>query len=166
MADNRLADPIRPRRRRRSRPPDEDLPPPLLSLPAPARRRGLLRRGWRAARYPLQIVLAPVAWGALLASLYALDPEEWDNRVYVFALLFCAVFFTLSPILYGISVRLTHSRLYREAVPFHATRQALLLAGLVVLNAVLQMLRVWSWSNFLMLLGVGALVELVALARK
>lgn len=87
-------------------------------------------------------------------------------RATFFLVLFGGLFFTFVPILHAISLRLSHSRIYQQAAAAHATRQALLLSGFVVLNALLQMVRAWSELNALLLFGTLAVVEIVALSRR
>jgi hypothetical protein len=98
--------------------------------------------------------------------VYFLDPDDTLARAAFFLALFGALFFTLAPALRGITRHFVRSRLYQEASGMHATRQALMIAAFVVLNALLQMVRGWSALTALLLLGMFATIELIALARR
>ncbi|HEU5316305.1 MAG TPA: hypothetical protein VFX49_09365, partial [Chloroflexota bacterium] len=79
---------------------------------------------------------------------------------------FAALFFTLAPLIRGVSLQFARSKLYQEAVGMHAARQAVMIAAFVVLNALLQMQRAWNGLTALLLFCVFAIIEIVALARR
>jgi hypothetical protein len=128
---------------------------------APAR-----RQRFRLGATAVQASLALCCWLGLGAIVYAVSPDDSRARAAFFLALFGALFFTLAPILRALSLRLSHSRIYQQAAGTHATRQALLLATFVVLNALLQMMRTWSEFNALLLFGTFAVIEVVALSRR
>jgi hypothetical protein len=155
-----------PIRRRRSAPlPDRPVTPKPVAaargVPAPAPRRPL--RLWTTTN---QLVVAVLLWAGLAGILYAADPELAAARGAFFALLFGAIFFTLAPLIRGISLQFSHSRLYQEAVGMHAARQAFMLSTFITLNAFLQMQRSWSGLTALLLFSVFSIIEIVALARR
>jgi hypothetical protein len=113
-----------------------------------------------------QFLLAGVLWAALAGMVYGTDPSNALARAAFFLGLFGALFFTLAPALRAIALRASRSRLYQEAAGLHATRQALMLAAFVVLNALLQMTRAWSGLAALLLFCMFAIIEAVALARR
>lgn len=112
------------------------------------------------------MLLAALCWAGLGALLYYVSPDDPLARAGFFLLLFGAIFFALAPPLRGLSRRLARSRLYQEAAGIHATRQALMLAAFVVLNALMQLVRAWSGLNAVLLLGVFVIIEIVALSRR
>jgi len=114
----------------------------------------------------VKVMLALISWGALVGIVYATSPARPVFQVAFFVALFCALFFTLAPLLRALALRLSHSRVYEQAARAHAARQALLLSGFVVLNAVLLVMRAWSELNALLLFGTFAVIEVVALARR
>jgi hypothetical protein len=134
-----------------------DAPVADESLPAHHARPGLTLT---------QVVLALLSWGALVGIVYATSPARPASRAAFFVALFCALFFTLSPLLRALALRLSNSRVYEQAARAHAARQALLLSGFVVLNAVLLVIRAWSELNALLLLATFAVIEVVALSRR
>jgi hypothetical protein len=128
--------------------------------PRPAPRRG------RVPGALVHLLLAVLCWAALAGLVYATDPAEVLPRAAFFLSLFGALFFTLAPLLRAITPRFSRSRVYQEASSRHATRQALMLSAFVVLNALLLMVRAWSGFNALLLFGMFAVIEIVALARR
>lgn len=122
------------------------------------------RIGRRGALYSM-ILLALVAWGALLAFTHFEPPTGITNFVVVFILLFVALACTFSPLAYVISLRFISSRLYRATLR-HSLRQGLLLSFWIVFNLVLRALHSWSLFTAIVSLGIIAVVELLSLARK
>jgi hypothetical protein len=113
-----------------------------------------------------QVLAALLCWASLSGIVFALNPEEVAARTGFFAALFGALFFTLAPLIRGVSLYFAHSRLYQEAVGMHAARQAVMIAAFDVLNALLQMQRSWNGLTALLLFCVFAIIEVVALARR
>jgi hypothetical protein len=156
------------------RPTSATNPAAAPNLATPAEPVGIAGRGFRRPWLRLsavwntgsQVGFACLFWLALAAIVYALDPSDTTARTTFFGVLFGALFFTLTPLIRVISLQFAHSRLYQEAVGMHAARQALMLATFIVLNAVLQLSRAWSGLTALLLFGVFAIVEIVALARR
>ncbi len=124
-------------------------------------RRRVTRRG---ALYSM-VLLALLAWGALLAFTHFEPPNSIVNFVVVFILLFVALAGTLSPLAYVISLRFISSRLYRATLR-HSLRQGMLVALLIVFNLVLRALHSWSIFTAIVSLGIIAVIELLSLARK
>jgi len=122
------------------------------------------RIGRRGALYSM-VLLALVAWGALLAFTHFEPPAGITNFVVVFILLFVALACTFSPLAYVISLRFISSRLYRATLR-HSLRQGLLLSFWIVFNLVLRALHSWSLFTAIVSLGIIAVVELLSLARK
>lgn len=122
------------------------------------------RIGRRGALYSM-VLLALVAWGALLAFTHFEPPTGITNFVVVFILLFVALACTFSPLAYVISLRFISSRLYRATLR-HSLRQGLLLSFWIVFNLVLRALHSWSLFTAIVSLGIIAVVELLSLARK
>jgi hypothetical protein len=118
------------------------------------------------ARPGAQVVVALVLWGVFAAIVYGLDPVDALARAGFFLVLFAALFFTLRPPLRALLRRSSRSRLYQEASALHATRQALMLAAFLVLNALMQMVNAWSLLKALLLLSMFAVIEVVALSRR
>ena len=124
-------------------------------------RRRVTRRG---ALYSM-VLLALLAWGALLAFTHFEPPNSIVNFVVVFILLFVALAGTLSPLAYVIGLRFISSRLYRATLR-HSLRQGMLVALLIVFNLVLRALHSWSLFTAIVSLGIIAVIELLSLARK
>ncbi len=124
-------------------------------------RRRVTRRG---ALYSM-VLLALLAWGALLAFTHFEPPNSIVNFVVVFILLFVALAGTLSPLAYIISLRFISSQLYRATLR-HSLRQGILVALLIVFNLVLRALHSWSLFTAIVSLGIIAVIELLSLARK
>lgn len=114
----------------------------------------------------LLLVLAMLLWSSLAGLVYLVSPVAPAALAAFFLGLFCAIFCTLAPVIRLVSARLSRSRLYQQASAVHSTRQALMVAAFVVLNAMLQMLRVWTGLTALLLFGMFAVIEVVALARR
>lgn len=181
----------RPRRKRRSRP-VSDVPArndaagrgalagtatslePVRAMQVGARVRRP-PRGMRELHHALHrglqstvsyVLLALFLWIALAALVYATRPDNVLALGAFFLAMFGALFFTLAPVLRAVALRCTHSRLYQQASRQHAARQAVMLSVFVVLNALLQMVRAWTALTALLLFGMFAVIEVVALARR
>jgi hypothetical protein len=83
----------------------------------------------------------------------------------VFVLLYVALTSTIAPLAYVISLRFLSSRLYRATVR-HSLRQGALLSLWVVFNLALRAWHSWSIFTAMVSLGIVAVIELLALARK
>jgi hypothetical protein len=134
---------------------------PAPAWPDPPRRIG--RRWWGTAA---QITLALLCWLGLGLLVYATDPDDALPRVAFFFLLFGALAFSLMPIVRALTLHFSHSRIFQERSGIIAARQSVMFAAFVVLNALLQMLRAWTGLIALLLLGMFAVIEVVALARR
>jgi hypothetical protein len=146
-----------------SAPPDGALDAPRVVVPA---RRRIRRPGLRVWTTLTQSIAALVCWGALAGIVYALNPEDSTARIAFFGVLGGAIFFTLTPIIRGITLQFAHSRLYQATVGFHAARQALMISIFITGNLFLQMNRAWNGLMALLLLGAFIVVEIVLLARR
>ncbi|HEV2124088.1 MAG TPA: hypothetical protein VGW38_15095, partial [Chloroflexota bacterium] len=124
------------------------------------------RPRWRLGYTATLSALAVLFWGGLVGLIYAVDPEVPAGRTGFFVLLGGALFCTLAPLLRLIALQFSHSRVFQEAVSWHAARQATLLTVFVLLNAFLQMERAWSGIAALLLFCVFAVIEIVAQARR
>jgi len=124
-------------------------------------RRRMTRRG---ALFSM-ILMALLAWSALLAFTHFEPPSGITNFVVVFVLLFVALAGTFSPLAYVISLRFISSRLYRATLR-HSLRQGILLALWIVFNLVLRALHSWSLFTAIVSLGIIAVIEVLSLARK
>ena len=177
-SDRRI--PVRPRRSRlRSASPQDDVAPAPRPVPAEAVAFGSPEDAWetplpdrRRGPNPVpQLIAALACWGALASVVYYLDPGRGQvingpaRAAFVLAL-FCAIAFTLAPALYAVWRGLSRSRVLQEQAGVIATRQAVMLAAFVALNALLQMVRAWSALSAMLLLGMLAVIEIVALARR
>ena len=153
-----------PARRRRSRPLDNPAPRRAEAMPLGAR-RALGGRNWIGGAL-VEAITGLLCWAGLASLLYAADPRNPLAQAAFFLLLFGAVFFILAPVVRGLSRQFAQSRIFQDALERHATRQALMVATFVVLNALLQLERAWSGLTALLLLGTFAVIEVVALARQ
>ena len=114
---------------------------------------------------------AVLFWLLLAAIVYFADPGEEPAinapaRAGFVLALFGALFFTLLPILRGVTVHFSRSRLFQERTGIIAVRQSLMVASFVCLNALLQMVRAWTGLTALLIFGMFAVIEVVALARR
>jgi hypothetical protein len=112
------------------------------------------------------LVVALGLWLSLAGIVYAADPDDALARAAFFLALFAALFFTLRPPLRALLRRFSRSRLYQDASGLHATRQALMFAAFLVLNALMQMVNAWSPLKALLLFCMFAVIEIVALSRR
>ena len=110
-------------------------------------------------------VIALLAWLAVALFTRFVPPTGIVAFALLFVLLAVALTCTLTPIAYGISLRLITSRIYRATVG-HAVRQALLLSLAVILNLLLLSLRSWNIFTGLIILAAAIVVEVLFLARK
>lgn len=110
-------------------------------------------------------VIAPLAWGGLLAFTYVEPPNSVTKFVVVFFLLFVALACSLTPLAYIVSLRFISSRLYRATLR-HSLRQGIVLALWIVFNLMLRALHSWSIFTAIVSLGIVAVIELLSLARK
>lgn len=128
----------------------------------------ILRTGRRVSRrtalYTL-VVIAPLAWIGLLLFTRFVPPRTTTAFVTVFVLLYVALTSTIAPLAYVISLRFLSSRLYRATVR-HSLRQGALLSLWVVFNLALRAWHSWSIFTAMVSLGIVAVIELLALARK
>lgn len=120
---------------------------------------------FRSYILPLLIVMV-CASGALVAFTHYIGPDEpWAYIVAsVLVLLILGTLLTL--IFYGCEMKLVHSKLYQQALKWHALRQGLILSAVVVVNMALNTFHAW---NVLAAIGgvlVFGLVEFLSLARK
>jgi hypothetical protein len=118
----------------------------------------------RIALYIL-IMLAPLAWAALLVFTYFVPPQAFLAYVTLFVLLGVALTSTLSPLAYFISLRFISSRLYRATVR-HALRQGALLSLWIVFNLLLRALHSWSLFAAIVSSGIILVIEVLSLGRK
>jgi hypothetical protein len=110
-------------------------------------------------------LLALLAWCALLLFTRFVPPRSIASFTIFFALLFVALFCTLSPLAYVIGLRFITSRLYRATLR-HSLRQGLLLSLWIMLNLMLLALRSWSLFTAIVSLGIVVVIEALSLARK
>jgi hypothetical protein len=121
---------------------------------------------WPIGAATSQMLLAELCWLALGLVVYAADPDSALARAAFFCFLFGALAFTLTPILHAVMLRCSHSRIFQQQSGVIAARESLMCAAFVVLNALLQMLRAWTGLVALLLLGMFAVIEIAALARR
>ena len=111
------------------------------------------------------VVVALLAWLAVALFTRFVAPTGVMAFTLLFVLLCIALTCTLTPITYGIGLRLITSRIYRATIS-HAMRQALLLSLAVILNLLLLSLRSWNIFTGLIILAAAIVVEVLFLARK
>ena len=111
------------------------------------------------------MVLAPLAWIALLVFTRFVPPQSVLAYATFFVLLSVALTSTLSPLAYFISLHFISSRLYRATVR-HALRQGALLSLWIVFNLLLRALDSWNLFVAIVSLGIILVVELLSLGRK
>jgi hypothetical protein len=111
------------------------------------------------------MVLAPLAWIALLVFTHFVPPQTVLAYATFFVLLGVALTSTLSPLAYFISLRFISSRLYRATVR-HALRQGALLSLWIVFNLLLRALDSWNLFVAIVSLGIILVVEVLSLGRK
>lgn len=118
----------------------------------------------RSAIYIL-VLLALLAWCALLLFTRFVSPTSIAAYVTFFVLLAVALTSTLSPLAYMIGLRFISSRLYRATMR-HSLRQGALLSLWIVFNLLLRALHSWSIFTAIVSLGIVMVIEVLALARK
>lgn len=111
------------------------------------------------------LLLAPLAWAALLVFTRFVPPQSVQAYITFFVLLSVALTSTLSPLAYFISLRFTSSRLHRATMR-HALREGLLVSLWVVFNLLLRALHSWSLFVAIVSLGIIIVVEVLSLGRK
>ena len=140
-----------------------EAPPAAVGVAALRVRQRAPHRGFGALA---QLSVALLCWLGLGLVVYARSPDDPLSRAGFFVLLFFGLAFTVMPLLRALAMRLSHSRIFQEHSGVIAARQAFMVAGFVVLNALLQMMRAWTGLIALLLLGMFAVIEVVALARR
>jgi hypothetical protein len=123
-----------------------------------------LRINGRTALYIL-VLLAPLAWSALLLYARFVPPQGVLAFAAFFILLDIALTSTLTPLAYFIGLRGYPSRLYRATMR-HALRQGALLSLLIVFNLLLRALQSWSIFTAIVSLAIVVVIEVLSLARK
>ena len=113
----------------------------------------------------LLMLLAPLAWAALLLFTHFVPPQAVAAYVAFFVLLGVALTSTLSPLAYFISLRFVSSRLHRATVR-HALREGALVSLWVVFNLLLRALHSWSLFVAIVSLGIIIVIEVLSLGRK
>ena len=111
------------------------------------------------------MVLAPLAWAALLVFTHFVPPQSVQAYATFFVLLGVALTSTLSPLAYFISLRFISSRLHRATMR-HALRQGVLLSLWIVFNLLLRALHSWNLFVAIVSLGIILVVEVLSLGRK
>ena len=111
------------------------------------------------------LLLAPLAWAALLIFTHFVPPQSVQAYVTFFVLLGVALTSTFSPLAYFISTRFTSSRLHRATMR-HALREGSLVSLWVVFNLLLRALHSWSLFVAIVSLGIIIVVEVLSLGRK
>src|SRR5690242_5688726 len=113
----------------------------------------------------LLLLIAPLAWGALLLFTYFVPPTSLVASTIFILVLAVALTSTLSPLAYVIGSRVLSLRLYRATMR-HAIRQGALLSLVIVLNAILHALQSWNIFTAVVILGAAVVLEILSLARK
>lgn len=111
------------------------------------------------------MLLAPLAWAALLIFTHFVPPQSVQAYVTFFVLLGVALTITLSPLAYFISLRFMSSRLHRATMR-HALREGALVSIWVVFNLLLRVLHSWSLFVAIVSLGIIIVIEVLSLGRK
>jgi hypothetical protein len=111
------------------------------------------------------MLLAPLAWAALLIFTHIVPPQSVQSYVTFFVLLGVALSSTLSPLAYFISHRFISSRLHRATMR-HALREGTLVSLWVVFNLLLRALHSWSLFVAIVSLGIIIVIEVLSLGRK
>jgi hypothetical protein len=113
----------------------------------------------------LLMLMAPLAWAALLLFTHFVPPQSMQAYVAFFVLLGVALTSTLSPLAYFISLRFVSSRLHRATMR-HALREGALISLWVVFNLLLRALHSWSLFVAIVSLGIIIVIEVLSLGRK
>ncbi|QBD80985.1 hypothetical protein EPA93_35460 [Ktedonosporobacter rubrisoli] len=118
----------------------------------------------RSSPYML-LLIAPVAWAALLLFTRFIAPEGILAFALFFLILSVALTSTLAPVAYFTGSRIFSSQRYR-ATARHALRQGGLLTLIVVLNLILLALHSWSIFTAIVIVVAALVLEILSLARK
>ena len=111
------------------------------------------------------MLLAPLAWAALLIFTHFVPPQSVQAYITFFVLLGVALTITLSPLAYFIGRRFMSSRLHRGTTR-HALREGALVSIWVVFNLLLRALHSWSLFVAIVSLGIIIVIEVLSLGRK
>ncbi|HYX48263.1 MAG TPA: hypothetical protein VE843_00865 [Ktedonobacteraceae bacterium] len=111
------------------------------------------------------LLLALLAWAALLIFTHFVPPQSVQAYVTFFVLLGVALMSTFSPLAYFISLRFLSSRLHRATMR-NALREGSLVSLWVVFNLLLRALHSWSLFVAIVSLGIIIVVEVLSLGRK
>ena len=111
------------------------------------------------------IILALLAWAALLVFTHFVPPQSVQAYTTFFVLLGVALTCTLSPVAYFVGKRLTSSRPHRATMR-NALREGALVSLWVVFNLLLRSLHSWSLFIAIVSLGTVVVIEILSLGRK
>lgn len=111
------------------------------------------------------IILALLAWVALLVFTHFEPPQTVQVYATFFVILAVALTCTLSPVAYFVSKRFTSSQLYRATIR-NAIREGALVSLWVVFNLLLRALHSWSLFVALVSLVIIIVIEVLFLGRK
>ncbi len=111
------------------------------------------------------MILALLAWAALLGFTHFVPPQTVQAYATFLALLGIALICTLSPVAYFVSKRFTSTRL-RRATMRNALREGALISLWVVFNLLLRALHSWSLFVAIVSLGIIVVIEILSLGRK
>ncbi len=115
--------------------------------------------------FNMLLLLAPLAWAALLIFTYVVPPQSVQAYVTFFVLLGVALTSTLSPLAYFISLRFISSRLHRATMR-HALREGALVSLWVVFNLLLRAMHSWNLFIAIVSLAIIIVIEVLSLGRK
>ncbi len=113
----------------------------------------------------LLMILALLAWAALLMFTHFVPPQSVQAYATFFVLLGIALTCSLSPVAYFVSKPITSSRLHRATMR-HALREGALISLWVVFNLLLRALHSWSLFVAIVSLGIIIVIEVLSLGRK
>ena len=111
------------------------------------------------------IILALLAWAAVLVFTHFVPPQTVQAYATFFVLLGVALTCTLSPVAYFVGKRFTSSRLRRASMR-NALREGALVSLWVVFNLLLHALHSWSLFVAIVSLGIIVVIEILFLGRK
>lgn len=111
------------------------------------------------------IILALLAWAALLVFTHFIPPQSVQAYATFFVLLGVALICTLSPLAYFVGRRFSSSRLHR-ATMHNALREGALVSLWVVFNLLLRALDSWSLFVAIVSIGIIIVIEVLSLGRK
>jgi hypothetical protein len=113
------------------------------------------------------IILALLAWAALLVFTHFVPPQSVQAYAAFFVLLGVALTCTLSPVAYFVSKRFTSSPLQLQGATMrNALREGTFVALWVVFNLLLRALHSWSLFVAIVSLGIIIVIEVLFLGRK